>query len=264
MNARNFTCVAIAAAAALTACRGGFRVNRFPTNESLYVAALQEYQKKHWGNAVLAFEKLTNDLPARDTLLPRSYWYLGNAHERDDDHLLAAQSFTRLYESFPDDSLADDATLEAARSYRRMWRRPTLDATYGETALATYQTLLGLYETSDLIPAARREIAELEQWFATKNYETGRFYQRNKAWDSAILYYKYVLERWPNVPRARDALLRLAESYKAIRYRDDLAETCAKLRQGYPGDADVARVCADVKTPDLPSVALPRPASSGD
>ena len=75
MNARTFTCVAIAAAAALTACRGGFRINKYPTNESLYVAALQEYQKKHWGNAVLAFEKLTNDLPARDTLLPRSYWF---------------------------------------------------------------------------------------------------------------------------------------------------------------------------------------------
>ena len=263
MNARTFTCVAIAAAAALTACRGGFRINKYPTNESLYVAALQEYQKKHWGNAVLAFEKLTNDLPARDTLLPRSYWYLGNAHERDADHLLAAQSYTRLYESFPDDSLADDAALEAARSYRRMWRQPTLDATYGETALATYQTLLGLYETSPLVPAVRREIADLEQWFATKNYETGRFYLRNKAWDSAILYFKYVVERWPNVPRARDALLRLAESYKAIRYRDDLAETCTKLRQGYPGDIEVARVCGDVKTPDAPAVALPRPASSG-
>ena len=69
--------------------------------------------------------------------------------------------------------------------------------------------------------------------------------------------------RWPNVPRARDALLRLAESYKAIRYRDDLAETCTKLRQGYPGDIEVARVCGDVKTPDAPAVALPRPASSG-
>ena len=32
--------------------------------------------------------------------------------------MLAAQSFSRLVESFPDDSLADDAALEAARSYR--------------------------------------------------------------------------------------------------------------------------------------------------
>src|SRR6266850_5676246 len=181
MHVRTFTCVAIAAAAALTACRGGFRVNRFPTNESLYSAAVQEYQRKHWGNAILAFEKLTNDLPARDTLLPRSYWYLGNAHEHDGEHLLAAQSFTRLYESFPDDTLADDAALASARSYRKLWRKPTLDATYGETALATYNTLLGLYgETSEHADVARREIAELEQWFATKNYETGMYYFRMK------------------------------------------------------------------------------------
>jgi outer membrane protein assembly factor BamD len=265
MHVRTFTCVAIAAAAALTgACRGGFRVNRFPTNESLYAAGVQEYQRKHWGNAILAFEKLTTALPARDTLLPRSYWYLGNAHGREGEHLLAAQSFTRLYESFPDDTLADDAALEAARSYRRLWRRPTLDATYGETALATYNTLLGLYgETSDHAETARREIAELEQWFATKNYETGRFYFRQKAFDSAILYFKYVVERWPNVPRARDALLRLAESYKAIRYRDDYADTCGKLRQADPGDRDVARICGDVKAPEAPTVA-PRPTSRGD
>ena len=265
MHVRTFTCVAIAAAAALTACRGGFRVNKFPTNESLYSAAVQEYQRKHWGNAILAFEKLTNDLPARDTLLPRSYWYLGSAHGHEREHLLAAQSFTRLFESFPDDTLADDAALEAARSYRRLWRKPTLDATYGETALATYNTLLGLYgETSEHADVARREIADLEQWFATKNYETGMFYFRMKAYDSAILYFKYVVERWPNVARARDALLRLAESYKAIKYRDDYADACTKLRQAFPGDREIARVCGDAKAPEAATVAPPRPTSRGD
>src|SRR4030095_3315349 len=50
--------------------------------ETLYGAGLREYQRRHWGNAVAAFEKLTTDLPARDTLLPRAYWYLANAHGR--------------------------------------------------------------------------------------------------------------------------------------------------------------------------------------
>jgi len=245
MKARTWTCVAIAAAAALTACRG-FKLNKFPTNESLYAAGLQEYDKHHWGNAVLVFEKLTNDLPARDTLLPRAYWYLAHSHEHERDYLLAAQSYTRLYESFPDDTLADEGAIQAARAYRRLWRRPNLDATYGETALATYSTALGLYGTtmsaaqSDSI---KREMAELDQWFATKNYETGMFYLRRKAYDSGILYFKYVVERWPNAPRARDALLRLAESYKAIRYREDLSETCTKLRAGYPGDREIPLVC---------------------
>jgi len=264
MHARTLTYVAIAAAAALTACRGGFRISRFPSNQSLYEAGLREYQRKHWSNAVTAFEKLTNDLPARDSLLPRAYWYLASAHENQREHLLAAQSFTRLFESFPDDTLADDAALEAARSYRRMWRRPMLDATYGETALATYNTLIGLYgETSALAPTARKEIAELEDWFATKNYETGKYYLRRKAYDSAILYFKYVLERWPHVPRARDALLRLAQAYQAIRYRDDFTETCGKLQQAYPGDPDIIRTCGTVRTADT-TVTRPRPMPRGD
>lgn len=257
MTVRTWTCVAIAAAAAVTACRG-FKITQFPSNESLYAAGLREYQKKHWANAIAAFEKLTNDLPARDSLLPRAYWYLATAHKRQDEHLLAAQSYSRLFESFPDDTLADDAALEAARSYRRLWRKPVLDATYGETALGTYNTLLGLYPSSEHAEAARREIAELEQWFATKNYETGVFYIRRKAFDSAIIYLKYVVERWPHVPRARDALLRLAEAYRAIRYREDLAETCAKLRQTYPGDRETGRICGDVRVSDTTAIA-PRP-----
>lgn len=262
MHSRSLTCVALAAAAALAACRGGFRVNRYPGNEALYAAGLQEYQKKKWANAILAFEKLTNDLPARDTLLPRAYWYLASAHSNQREHLLAAQSFNRLYESFPDDTLADDAALEAARSYKRLWRKPELDATYGETALATYNTMLGLYgDTSPLAGAARAEIGDLEQWFATKNYETGLYYFRRKAYDSGILYFKYVVERWPNVPRARDALLRLAESYRAIRYREDYAETCQKLRQSYPGDREIGEACSEARRADTTTAPRVTPTS---
>lgn len=247
MIARTWVLVAVGSAILVSGCRGGFRVNRYPTNESLYVAAQQEFQRKRWSNAIAAFEKLTNGLPARDTLLPRAYWYLAQAHGHQREHLLAAQSYTRLFESFPDDTLADDAAMEAARSYRRLWRRPTLDASYGETALSTYNSLIGLYPQSPFADSARAEISELEQWFATKNYETGMFYLRRKAYDSAIIYFRTVMERWPHVPRSRDALLRLAQAFEAIRYREDFDEACAQLRRGYPGDADVSRVCAGAK-----------------
>ena len=245
MHARTWTYVALAAATALSACRGSFRIQRYPTTEALYAAGLREYQQRHWGNAVLAFEKLTTDLSPRDSLLSRSYWYLANAHARQNEHLLAAQSFSRLFESFADDTLADEAAYEAARSYRRLWRRPELDASYGETALATYNTFLGLYaeQNPQLAEAARREVIELEQWFATKEYQTGLFYFRRKAYDSAMIYFRNILERWPHVPRVRDALLRLAESYRAIRYREELDETCTRLRETYPADGEVGEIC---------------------
>jgi outer membrane protein assembly factor BamD len=267
MNSRSWTYLALAAVVALTGgCRRGFRITRYPTNEALYGAGLREFDKKHWGNAVAAFEKLTNDLPARDTLLPRAYWYLGQAHERQSEHLLAAQAFSRLFESFPDDTLSDDGAYNAGLAYRRLWRKPSLDPTYGDLALSTFTTLLGLYPDSPHAEAAKQQIADLEQWFATKEYETGMFYIKSmKGYDSAIIYFQNVVARWPHVPRARDALLRLAETYQKINYRENVIETCAKLRESYPGDADVARVCRTTPTAAVgDSAARPKPTPPGD
>lgn len=241
------------------ACRPEFQLKKFTTNEALYSASLRQFQRHKWDNAVAGFEKLTTELPPRDTLLSRSYWYLATAHERLGEHLLAAQSYSRLVESFPDDSLADNSALEAARSYRRLWRKPQLDPTYGETALATYNTLLGLYPTSPLIPQANKEIAELNDWFAQKDFGTGMYYFRRHAWDSANLYFKDVVDKYPETPTAREAGVKLVESYKEIHYREDAAELCTQLRRKYPGDRDVNEACAGIAS--VPAPATPSPAA---
>lgn len=249
----------LAAALALSttaACRPEFKLAVFTTNEALYSASLQQYEHHHWDNAIAGFEKLTTDLTPRDSLLPRSYWYLASSHERNGEHLLAAQSFSRLVETFPDDSLADDAALESARSYKKMWRKPQLDPTYGETSLAQYNTLIGLYPTSPLLPQAQKEIGELEEWFARKDYAAGDYYFRRKAYDSGNLYFKDVLAKYPNAPTARDAALRLVQSYNAIRYKDDASELCTQLRQRYQKDRQVLDVCRGV-----PDMATPKPDS---
>jgi outer membrane assembly lipoprotein YfiO len=242
---------------AAAACRPDFSIKNLTTNDALYKASLGEYQHHHWDNAVVGFEKLTTDLPARDTLLPRSYWYLASSHEHQSEYLLAAQSFSRLVESFPEDSLADDAALEAARSYKKLWRKPELDAAYGETALASYNTLIGLYPQSPLIPAAQKDIADLENWFALKDYDAGMYYFRRKAYDSGILYFKDVLAKYPNTPTARDAGLRLIEAYKAIHYKEDAAELCSQMTGKYRTDRDVTQTCSGVPKPTAKPDSIP-------
>ena len=229
--------------AGAVACSGGFQIKNYPVPESLYSAGLEQYNKGRWDNAIAAFEKLTIELPARDTLLSRSHYYLGKAHQRRKQHLLAAQSFTRLTESFPDDTLADDALLEAGDSYAKLWRKPALDPQYGHTALATYRTLLSLYPNSALRPDIERRVVRLEQLMATKDYETGMYYLRRKFYDPAVLYFKDVIRKYPDSGRARDSYMRLVQAYRAINYRDDLKETCDLARERYPGDAEFNAVC---------------------
>lgn len=227
----------------MAACVKPFIPARITPSTALYEASLREYQREKWDNAILGFEKLTLDLPARDTLLSRSHWYLGMAHFRNKQYILAGQSLQRLTEAFPDDSLADDALFEAGRAYRRLWRKPVLDPQYGQLSLTTFRTLLALYPNTGRAAEANAQIAELEQQFATKDYEVGMHYMRRRAYDSAIIYFQDVVATYPNTLRARDAYLRLAEAFSAIRYREDAREICATLRSKYPGDDDVIEAC---------------------
>ncbi len=225
------------------ACGRGFKLSRYTTNEALYAAAKQQFDRGKWDNAVSAFEKLTFDLPARDTLLPLAHWYLAKSYSGRKEHLLAAQAYNRLSESFATDTLADNAMYEAGREYQKMWRRPTLDANYGEHAIATYQSMLGLYPDSELKDEAEQQVQTLNEWFAAKDYESGLYYLRRRAFDSAIIYFRDVVEKFPQTAKSRDAYLRLAEAYGAIEYREDKNDVCTTLRQRYPSDREVVEIC---------------------
>ncbi len=242
----------LAGALALAACSGAFKLERFKDNQALYRAAMQEYQRKHWDNALAALEKLSLDLPARDPLLPPTLWYLAKVHEAQGDHLLAAQSFTRLTESFPDDSLSDDALLAAGRNYGRMWSKPELDAQYGETAIETYRTLLSIYPNSALRDSSQKEIDRLNSWLATKTYQNGMFYFRRKGYDSAIIYFKDVVKLYPDTPQVKDAQLRLVQAYRAIKYQADAADACVALQKSWSGDREVIQVCGAPQTAAKP------------
>ena len=240
------TVVLLLAAVTAAACTSkAWSPKQFTSNEALYTASKQRFDHGKIDDAIAGFEKLTLDLPARDTLLSRSHYWLGMAHERKDEHILAAQSFTRLMESFPDDTLADDALLLAGKSYRKLWRKSSLDATYGESALSTFNTLLALYPNSDKRAEAEKNVAQLEAEFAKKDYETGVHYFRRKAFDSAILYFKDVVKKYPATDYSRKSQLKLVQSYNAISYKADRDDTCTALRERYPADSEVRAQCGN-------------------
>ena len=55
------------------ACHPDFQLKNYKNNEQLFRAGLREFERHKWDNAIAAFEKLTLDLPARDSLLPRRH-----------------------------------------------------------------------------------------------------------------------------------------------------------------------------------------------
>ncbi|HET7586016.1 MAG TPA: outer membrane protein assembly factor BamD [Gemmatimonadaceae bacterium] len=242
-SARGRLLLVVGVALLAGACAQAFQPAKFHTNDDLYRASFDRLQHHQWGDAVAGFDRLTLQLPARDSLMPLSMYYLGRAHEGAAEYLLAAQAYNRMAEAFPADTLAPDAMYRAGVSYAKLWRKPTLDATYGQLAIATFQTMRGRYPTSPLAAQAQEQIVRLDRWLARKMYENGMFYLRRKAPYSAIIYFQDVVRQYPATPEAKDALLRLVEVYQTVRYREDEKDACTTLRQRYPSDGDVLQAC---------------------
>lgn len=234
---------------ALAGCGHGFRPRDFSNPEELFRASLAQYQAKHWDNAQLGFEQLSNELSSRDPLLPPVLFYLALTHERRKDNLLASQAFMRIADGFPDDTLAPDAILGSGRNLQAMWRKTVLDAAEGQQAATTLRQLLAAYPNSKAAAEARWRIDTLNDRFATKDYDVGVHYVRRGAIDPAIIYFKDVVTLYPDTPHARLAWLRLHELYTKIRWKDDAADACTAMWKAYP-DSDAAVLAACGKEPE--------------
>jgi outer membrane assembly lipoprotein YfiO len=226
-----------------SACKPVFNAGAFGSTDALYTAAMTEYNARRWDNATKAFERLTTELSPRDPRIATAYFYLAKSQEKKGDHLLAAKSYSRVYELLPQDTLADDALFASGAAYQKMWRKPVLDAEYGDNAITQYQTLQSLYPESPLMPRADEQLKKLDEWFATKDFSTGYHYLKRKAYDSAIIYFKDVIRLHPNASKTREAYLRLHDAYRAINYRDDMRDLCDAMRKAYPTDREVRDAC---------------------
>src|SRR6476661_8805597 len=147
--------------AAPLACKPPFDPKIYTSADKLYQAAMAEYKAGRYDNAVKAFEKLTLDLPARDPRLPLSYYYLAQSQTKNGENLLAAATYNRLIDAFPQDTLVDDAFYLSGRAYQHEWRAPELDATYGKSAQSAYEAIVTAYPDSPYAPQAQKELTKL-------------------------------------------------------------------------------------------------------
>jgi outer membrane protein assembly factor BamD len=133
--------------------------------------------------------------------------------------------------------------------YADLWRRPELDPSYGQTALATYQELLNRYPGTTAAKRAQQRINDLQERFAYKEYKAALYYMRLKAYDSAILYLKDLVATYPRSAVAPDALLHLVQAYRTLGYKEDVQETCGYIRRFHSAAPGVGKACPEGAEP---------------
>jgi outer membrane protein assembly factor BamD len=196
--------------------------------------ARTQFRNGQFARAMVSFRRLTFELSPAQPEMAEVRYYLAECYFQTGDKVQAAHEFRQVADQYPTSEYAPLALLRAGDANLRQWKRPELDPSYGETALAIYQELAGRYPGTVAAQRAGQHVLQLKEWFAEKTYKNGMFYLKRRAFDSAIMYFKEVIARYAETPLAADALLRLVDCYRAIGYTAELTETCAHLRRFYP------------------------------
>jgi outer membrane protein assembly factor BamD len=216
--------------------------------DSLWGKAETAVRHGKWGDVEKLMERVMLELSPGDPRIPQAHYWLGEAYFARGRQLEAAREFRKASDETPNHPLAPEALLRVGDVYADLWRRPELDPTYGQTALATYQELLNRYPGSSAAKRAQLRIAELNERFAYKTYKAAVFYYRLKAYDSAILYLKDLIANYPKSAVAPDALVKLVQAYKTLGYREDVQETCDYIRRFHPKAPGAQEVCPTAST----------------
>lgn len=258
------TIVALAAAALAAGCgKGKPNTTVTPINtvasqkdiQDLWDRAGRLFSSGKWSKAATLYERVTLEVPVGDTLATAAHFRLAECYFGQKQQLQAAREFRKVSDDAPSSSLAPEALLRAGDAYADLWRRPELDPTYGQTALATYQELLNRYPDASAAPRARLRIADLEEMFARKDYKTAFYYYRLKAYDSAILYLKDIAASYPRASITPQVLVTLVHAYQKVNYAEDVNETCGYIRRYHPNTSGIDDVCRAPRdsTPPAPA-----------
>jgi outer membrane protein assembly factor BamD len=217
--------------------------------DKLWNEAIREVRRGKWSNAVKHLERTLLEFPPGDPRIPQAHLWLGEGHFAMGDNLDAAREFRKTSDDTPNDPLAPEALLRVGDAYADLWRRPELDPSYGQTALATYQELVNRYPGTDAAKRAQVRINDLQERFAYKEYKAALFYMRLKAYDSAILYLKDLVATYPRSSVAPDALLHLVQAYRTLGYKEDVQETCGYIRRFHSAAPGVGKACPEGPEP---------------
>lgn len=211
--------------------------------DSLWRGAQTAVRRGKWGDAQKLLDRVLLEFGPGDARIPQAHYWLGEANFAQGRQLEAAREFRKTSDDTPNHPMAPEALLRVADAYADLWRRPELDPTYGQTALATYQELLNRYPGGNAAKRAQLRMAELNERFAYKTYRAAMFYYRLKAYDSAILYLKDLIANYPKSVVAPDALVKLVHAYRTLGYREDVQETCDYIRRFHPKASGAGEVC---------------------
>lgn len=128
----------------------------------------------------------------------------------------AEESFNKVISNYPDSEWAEASKFQIASCRAAVSRGPDYDQGAAKEAKEKFEEFVREHPDATLSREAEKNVQELIEKDAESTYNIGRFYEKQKAYDAARIYYEDVINKTPYSPWAAKALerMRLLEKKK--------------------------------------------------
>lgn len=175
-------------------------------------------RQKAWGvrwlpsieRTIEIFEKVVKNGPY-SPVAAEAQFRIGMAYEKQNDYLAAVHAYEKILERYPKNQLAEAAQFQIGCAYKKESQRSEYDQNAANQAIAAFNDFLLRYPGSDKASLAQQYQTALKEEQAKGLYNIGHFYEKNKEFKSALIYYNDVIEKNPNSDWATQAKDKVAK-----------------------------------------------------
>jgi outer membrane protein assembly factor BamD len=139
----------------------------------------------------------------------RAQFDIGRAREKEGSQPAAVQAYQAVVEKFPNSPVAPDAQYQVGYIYLTAARQGTKDLAAATNARTAFQDFLFRYPNSEKAAQARANLALLEHKQTSSALDIAKYYDKQKYYKAAVIYYNEVIRQQPGSSESEKARRRL-------------------------------------------------------
>jgi outer membrane protein assembly factor BamD len=139
----------------------------------------------------------------------RAQFDIGLAREKQGANDAAIQAYQAVVDKFPNEPIAVDAQYQIGYIWFTAQQLGTNDAAAAGNAKTAFQDFLFHYPKSEKAAQARKNLDILEHKQTTNSYKVAKFYDKQKYYRAAVIYYNEVIRQQPGSQESNEAKKRI-------------------------------------------------------
>src|SRR5437867_3860665 len=197
----------------------------------------------------------------------RAQFDIGRAREKQGANDAALQAYQAVADKFPNEPVAVDAQYQIGYIWFTAAQTGTKDAAAATNAKTAFQDFLFHYPKSEKAAQARADLDILEHKQTANSYTVAKFYDKQKYYRAAVIYYNEVIRQQPGSEESNQAKKRIDQL--RAKYGDAALQPALPVAQGSKKKSNTRGArSGDGGTsparPGAPNNEAPLPASESD